>query len=225
MRNTCIALLIFLSGCSSLSPKLTTTISNHYQYISYYNNNLINSELVYKYSTYELEHKYYNNFCAGLNDCSTNISNIKNNPLFGNFDLDKKPIINNPLGIKNISLYRIRYKTTGQNNEIRNVSGAVFVPDILHPKGVILFFHPTFFSKTSTPSYAPLGATDIALASVFAVNGYVVIAPDYIGMGYDKNTFHPYIMYPQVNANDGLSMLNAASSFLPKYQSKKLPLL
>ena len=224
MRILYVALLIFLSGCSSISPKLTTTNPNHYQYSPEYNNNLVSSKLVYKYSSQELENKYHNNFCAGLSDCSSNIANIKNNPLFGNFDLDKSPIINNHLNIKNISLYQILYKTTGQNKETRIVSGAVFVPDTAKPKGVILFFHPTFFSKISAPSYAPFGAIDIALAAIFAANGYIVVAPDYIGMGYDTTTFHPYIMYPQVNANDGLSMLNAASSFLPNYSSKKLTL-
>jgi hypothetical protein len=217
-------LLFILSGCSSLSPILTATPTNTYQYSPYYNNNLIATQLIHTYSTTELELKYRNNFCAGLNNCSTNINNIKNNPIFGNFDLDNKPIINNSLDIKKVSLYRILYTATGQNNESRTVSGAVFMPDTPHPKGVILFFHPTFFSKTSVPSYAPNGAIDIALAAIFAANGYIVIAPDYIGMGYDKNHFHPYILYPEVNANDGLSMLNVVSSFLPKYQSNKIPL-
>jgi hypothetical protein len=215
MRAIYAFIILFLSGCSSIVPNLTPT-TNSYTYIKPKVNdrNIISSTLVYTYSTTTLENQYKKSFCAGLNDCSLNINNVKANPQFGNFDMDKQPIINNQFNIKNISLYRIIYQTRGQNNEICDVSGAVFMPDIPNPRGLILFFHPTFFSKTSVPSYAPDKATDIALAAVFAANGYIVVAPDYIGMGYDKDIVHPYVLYPQINAEDGLSMLNASTTFL-----------
>ena len=130
--------------------------------------------------------------------------------------MSQQPIINNPLQISRVDLYRILYTTKGVNNESETVSGGIFVPNIAPNKikGVILFFHPTFFSKTSTPSYSPKGAVDQALAALFVTSGYIVVAPDYVGMGYNKKVFHPYILYPQTNAQDGLSMLKAANSFL-----------
>ena len=223
-----IIVLILITGCSSVTPRTATTTTNTYPYKNHTNNidNLINSKLIYTYSSSELEKKYQASFCAGLKNCSNNISNIKNSHQFGNFDLDSHPIINNSYNIKNISLYRIIYRSKGQNGEIENVSGAVLIPDIPKPKGTILFFHPTFFSKTSTPSYESNGQIDIALAAVFAANGYIVVAPDYIGMGYNTNTFHPYVLYPQVNAIDGLNMLNATGEFLSMlgYTDNNMPL-
>lgn len=52
------------------------------------------------------------------------------------------------------------------------------------------------------------------LGATFAANGYIVVAPDYIGQGNDVSTMHPYVVYPQVNAKSGIYMLNAAKTLL-----------
>ena len=126
-------LLFILSGCSSLSPILTATPTNTYQYHPYYNNNLIATQLIHTYSTTELELKYRNNFCAGLNNCSTNINNIKNNPIFGNFDLDNKPIINNSLDIKKYRyiVYYIQQLDKIMNHELYQVQFLCLIPTTL----------------------------------------------------------------------------------------------
>lgn len=212
-----IFITIIIYGCSSINPNYTTR-NNNYNFTNKLppENNLISSLEIHTYTTLDLEREYTKAFCGGLSDCSDNMSNIKNSPLFGGFDLSQKPITNNQLHISKVSLKRIIYTTSGVNNEIRTVSGAMFTPNIPYNeiKGVILFFHPTFFSKASVPSYSFDKRTDIALASIFTTAGYIVVAPDYIGMGIDKSTFHPYVLYPQVNALDGLSLLKATNILL-----------
>ncbi|HLX55215.1 MAG TPA: hypothetical protein VKR58_14825, partial [Aquella sp.] len=159
----------------------------------------------------------------------SNINNIKNSSLFDGFDLSQKPISNNKLGVKKVNLYRLSYTTTGQNHELRTVSGAVFMPDIPTDKikGVVLYFHKTFFAGTSTPSFdfTNKSPDNNTIASVFATNGYIVVAPDYVGQGIDTGVPHPFILYPLVNANDGLSILIAARKFLDqKAFTSNLPL-
>lgn len=217
MRNILVLISFLVAGCSSLSPSYDPGINTYsFQHNLNSNGNFINSNLIHTYNTVDLEANYKKGFCGGMSDCNTNIENTKNNSMFGGFDLNNNPISKNHYGITSIDLYRVLYTTTGQLQEQRTVSGALFIPNMPKNqiKGVILFFHPTFFSRTSVPSYAPDKGTDQAIAAVFVANGYIVVAPDYIGMGYDKTTFHPYVLYPEVNAEDGLSALDASTTFL-----------
>ena len=232
MRNLILAIVLVLSiyGCTTVEPVYIAR-TNQYPVRQYHSgaNNLVAADLIYSYTTKDLETDYEQLFCAYLSNCSQNVGSVKNHPQFGGFDLSKKPIANNAYQIESISAYRLRYTTTGQLGEARTVSGAVFLPQTASKniKGVLLFFHPTFFSKDSVPSYATDKRSDKALAAIFASDGYIVVAPDYIGMGYDKDTFHPYVVYPQVNANDGLSMLSATRQFLQQnnlFESQILPL-
>lgn len=224
-----ILLAIYLASCSGRKPEYIPKSNTYtFDYLNSKNGNLQNESLIYTFNVESMEQVYYTRFCAGVADCRKNIDNIKNSPLFGGFDLSQKPIINNIPGIKNVDLYRLSYITTGQNHELRTVSGAVFIPDIPENKikGIILYFHPTFFARNSTPSFGMTSNTqDNTLASVFAANGYIIVAPDYIGQGIDTTVPHPFILYPLVNANDGLSILKATRHFFEKKGLKaNLPL-
>lgn len=69
---------------------------------------------------------------------------------------------------------------------------------------------PAYYMKNSTNVYiGTLGAT-------FAANGYIVVAPDYVGMGNDYSTMHPYAFWPQNSALSGIYMLGAAKTLLQK---------
>jgi hypothetical protein len=225
-----IALVII--GCSRTHPvyeaKPNTYIFNH----SLDNNGkLISESLVYTFTVESLETIYTKSFCGGLKNCAINIKNVQQHPEFGGFDLNKKPITNNATGTTTVDLHRILYTTIGQKNELLTVSGAVFMPNINSKKikGVVLFFHKTYLSKHVVPSYGYTRAVqDAEVAAILATQGYIVIAPDYIGQGFDTKTVHPYILYPQVNAIDGLSMLVALRTFFKNnnlFTNKDLPLL
>lgn len=139
-------------------------------------------------------------------------------------------VTNNPLGVTSVKGYKIQYLTPGapilDNNPsaiplglTQTVSGAILIPDIPKDKikGVVLYFHPTTFAKTSVPSNFddPSGAyVDQELAAVYGSQGYIVIAPDYVGQGVDTQVMHPYAVYPDINAISGIYMLKALRQFL-----------
>lgn len=215
-----LSISFFIIGCGKHTPQyISKTNQYSFNFINTRNGYLFTESLVYTFKIESLERTYTKDFCAGLTNCSSNINNVKNSSIFGNFDLSVHPIVNNKMGITKVSIYRLIYQTTGEKNDLRKVSGALFIPDISSHKikGIILYFHPTFFDRNSTPSYGiTKNNQDNTIAAIFASNGYVVVAPDYIGMGIDKTTPHPFILYPQVNANDGLSMLTATKKFFNK---------
>jgi hypothetical protein len=213
LRVLCLTIVFFVIGCSSIQPNLIKKI-NEYQYRNLDLNFYESISLIHTYSVESLEIAYDKLFCTDLANCQNNIDNIKNNPLFSGFDLSKKPIVNNNLGIKEVNLYRIIYYTKGQDNLEESVSGGIYYPNTNKIKGVILFFHPTFFSKSSVSTYDINNSVNKSVAAIFAANGYIVLYPDYIGMGKNRNKVHPYVLYPQVNAIDGLSILQASQNFI-----------
>lgn len=120
----------------------------------------------------------------------------------------------------------------------QTVSGAVLLPEVdgkplpvNELKGVLLFYHQTVTSKGGVPSdfygnianpNGPSSAldeevssiTDMIAASVFATQGYIVVAPDYVGQGIDWQVQHPYVVFPQTNAQSGLNAIKAARNAL-----------
>ena len=199
---------MLLVSCTSITPQYVPQ-TNRYTQPLLADTNLSNYALVHTYTTESLQSAYESMFCGNLIHCTLNVDSVKNAPEFAGFDLNTLPIAHNPYHIESINLYRVVYNTIGQNGESETVSGGVYIPqmDVNKIKGVVLFFHPTFFAKSSVSSYNPQGRVNSALAALFASSGYVVLAPDYIGMGINKHQVHPYVIYPQVNAADGLSIL------------------
>jgi len=202
---------------------------------------LVSSELVTTYPTASANNvtgldAFYNNLiCAGLNqtDCATNIADL-NTPEFGNFDLSSDPIANNPLGIANVDAVKIDYGAINVDHAAVTVSGGIAIPELSPDqlKGVILYFHGTTVQRTNVPSNFTATTnvssyTDgILLAALWASQGYVVVMPDYIGLGDDVTHVHPYVVYPRENAQCGLAMLKAARTYLAQnYQVMgRLPL-
>ncbi len=165
---------------------------------------------------------------TGADLCNSNIAFIEsssNSNLFGNNFVVESFIQYNSFGssyhVESINAYQIIYNTPGQpyyyaggyaTNE--TVSGLVLTPNIPESQiqGIIVYYHPTVLSKFEVPSMTSV--TQETLASVYASQGYIVIAPDYVGQGVDVAVMHPYVLYTQVNAVDGINMLNAAINFL-----------
>ena len=190
---------------------------------------LVSSELVTTYPTASANNvtgldAFYNNLiCSGLNqtDCATNIADL-NTPEFGNFDLASDPIANNSLGIANVDAVKIDYGAINVDHTAVTVSGGIAIPELAPDqlKGVILYFHGTTVQRTNVPSNFTAitnvsSYTDgILLAAVWASQGYVVVMPDYVGLGDDVTHVHPYVVYPRENAQSGLAMLKAARTYL-----------
>jgi len=167
-------------------------------------------------------------------ECAANIANL-DVPEFGNFNLNANPIGNNPLGIEAIDAVKIDYGAINVDGSPVTVSGGIEIPEIAHRrlKGIILYFHGTTVQRSNVPStFTPTdtiaGYTDsILMAAVWASQGYIVVMPDYIGLGDDLAHVHPYVIYPRENAQSGMAMLKAARAYLRSaYKIKRrLPLL
>lgn len=160
--------------------------------------------------------------------CLNNI-NYVNSKILQNSNLNVTTMVqSNIANITTITPYQIIYNTPGasfhySNNVTvtQNVSGVVLLPNIpiSQINGVILFYHQTILSKNDIPSnFNSIAGADISinLASVYASQGYIVIAPDYVGQGINTNVMHPYAAFPQTNALSGLYMLGALNQLLNK---------
>ena len=135
----------------------------------------------------------------------------------------------------------------GGASSIETVSGLVVLPSDANGKplaesqikGVVLYFHPTVLSKAGIPSgygnshtQLPNGFaswddqatfyTQFELASIYASDGYIVIAPDYLGQGIDTSAVHPYVLLPEPNALSGIYMLQALNTYLKQNYSINL---
>jgi hypothetical protein len=182
-----------------------------------------------------LDSFYAQLICTSLNqqECDSNTANL-NTPQFGNFDLSKNPIGDNPLGIKAIDAVKIDYNAINVDQSVVQVSGGIAVPE-LGPrslKGIILYFHGTTVQRSHVPSTFTAtnnisNYTDsILMAAILASQGYIVVMPDYVGLGDDAAHAHPYVAYPGENAQSGLAMLKAARAYLKTayHVNRKLPL-
>lgn len=154
-------------------------------------------------------------------ECQSNINYVASQAGTNYFDLNKKPILNNPLGIQSIDFSKVTYATTvnfptGPSNF--TVSGGIAFPsgiDKTKIKGIVVFFHGTQMNKQQVGSNLTAPNTLLAIAT-FASQGYIVAMPDYIGQGDDFANIHPYVLYPEVTAKTAADMLTATKAIIQK---------
>lgn len=145
--------------------------------------------------------------------CQANIAYIAGQADTDYFDLNKKPISNNSLGITGVKFSAINYSTTvplPNGMQTFQVSGGLAMPEGINKsklKGVVAFFHGTQLDNRNVGS--SLGADTLLALSVFASQGYIVVLPDYIGQGIDYANVHPYVIYPKATAKTAIDMLMA----------------
>ena len=110
-----------------------------------------------------------------------------------------------------IKLYAITYLTTGSNGLPDTASGLIVVPDNRHEDklAIVAYQHGTTNGREFVPSRLSSGSDE---AFFYGGMGYVVSAPDYLGLG-DSRGFHPYV-HAATEASAGLDMLRATHEFL-----------
>lgn len=151
---------------------------------------------------------------VGQDNAGYNQIVIATNPLFAKTQLFNRQKLTESNA--KITFIRLNYITHALPDSPQNVSGLLILPPTKSPKGVVLFFHSTISGKLNVPSLHFEDYKAQMLAAIFAANGYVVIAPDYIGLGRNFAIPHPYILYPRYNVLDGRDMLIAAHDYLKK---------
>jgi hypothetical protein len=120
-----------------------------------------------------------------------------------------------------IAIYHIRYATVGGANEATTASGALMVPLGVDPRcsgarPIVLYAHGTTTDRAFNIAdvHNQSNAEGLFLATFFASQGYIVVAPNYAG--YDTSTlaYHPYLVADQ-QSKDTIDALTAARSALP----------
>lgn len=113
-----------------------------------------------------------------------------------------------------VRAYRLEYTTTNTDGTEIKASGAVIVPaNVGTSMPVLSMQHGTIQSDSDAPSYFGRGSEAYTLGSLFASQGYIVAAPDYIGYGASKGVPHPY-EHQRSLATASLDMLRATREFL-----------
>lgn len=111
-----------------------------------------------------------------------------------------------------IAIHSMRYQTVGGQGEPTDAGGVIMLPSgadaqCSGPRPVLLYAHGTVLDKSF--SMARLNGEARLVASMFAAQGYIVVAPDYAGYGVSSLPYHPYLNAEQ-QAGDMVDALRAA---------------
>ncbi|HTU83883.1 MAG TPA: alpha/beta fold hydrolase [Candidatus Acidoferrales bacterium] len=104
----------------------------------------------------------------------------------------------------NVILYGMIYQTIGVKGDAADASAAFFVPGkgCDGPFPLVGYAHGTnpvkeqliTSPKTTSPTWTAPDQDPIVVAAIFAAHGYATAATDYLGLGYSKYPFHPYLV-------------------------------
>jgi pimeloyl-ACP methyl ester carboxylesterase len=86
----------------------------------------------------------------------------------------------------------------------------VYLPKSRYLNGIVVANHYTMTSDAEVPSNM------LSMESVFAMKGYAVILPDYIGYGLSRNEVHPYLHWRSA-AQTAVDLLNCMPTLLAYY--------
>lgn len=119
-----------------------------------------------------------------------------------------------------ITVYHIEYQTVDPSGALTPASGALMVPsgaaNCQGGRPVLEYAHGTNPDRNYNIADLTAAGNDegLLMAAVFAAEGYIVVAPNYVG--YDTSTlgYHPYLVAAQ-QADDMIDALTAARSALP----------
>lgn len=108
-----------------------------------------------------------------------------------------------------VNMYKVSYTTPDVAGNPSVASGLVAIPDDttkIYP--LLCYQHGTSSSKSDVPSNLN---QESAIPIMFASLGYMVAAPDYLGLG-DSPGFHPYV-HAATEASAGADALQAVKDF------------
>jgi hypothetical protein len=108
-----------------------------------------------------------------------------------------------------LNLYKIHYQTTAPNGEMTSASGLVVMPiEPASPVAIVSYHHGTRVLRNDVPSNND--EKNYIYPAVFGSSaGYMVVMPDYLGLGDNTLTLHPYVE-AETLASSSIDMLLAA---------------
>ncbi|QMW00296.1 alpha/beta hydrolase family protein [Spirosoma foliorum] len=112
-----------------------------------------------------------------------------------------------------IKAYRLEYTTTNTDGKSIKASGALIIPNVPTAVPLLSMQHGTITSESDAPSNFGSSSEAYSFGSVFASQGYIIAAPDYIGYGASKDLPHTYEQRNGL-ATASLDMIRATRDFL-----------
>lgn len=105
-----------------------------------------------------------------------------------------------------VDCYRMEYPMVRANGETVRLTGLLALPRGIAPRRIASFQHGTTTTRTAVPSQ-PDG-TGLAAAILFAGEGYMLVVPDYPGLGGAPGR-HPYYVAEEIGPSV-VAMIDAA---------------
>ena len=111
---------------------------------------------------------------------------------------------------KHCVTFPVAYWSTDPQGDSLLVSGRVYLPKQRYLNGIMIGCHYTITSDIETPSNM------LSMESIFAMKGYAVIMPDYVGYGLSRDKLHPYLHWRSA-AQTAVDLLNCMPELLEYY--------
>ena len=111
---------------------------------------------------------------------------------------------------KHYVTFPVAYWSTDPQGDSLLVSGRVYLPKQRHLNGIMIACHYTITSNMEAPSNM------LSMESIFAMKGYAVIMPDYVGYGLSRDKVHPYLHWRSA-AKTAVDLLNCMPELLEYY--------
>lgn len=123
--------------------------------------------------------------------------------------LQKIPPLDKLEAKHSLTLYKIRYKTPAPNGNMTIASGFVAMPSSpVNKVGIVSFQHGTRVTRSDVPSRND--EKNYIYPAVFGSSGgYMLVMPDYLGLGDNDLPIHPYV-HAETLASSSIDMLIAS---------------
>ncbi len=111
----------------------------------------------------------------------------------------------------NVEYYRLTYNTVDTQGEPLVASGAIAIPitNTCDVFPMAVYCHGTVLRQTDVPSF---GSSEAAIVRTLSSTGFIMVAPDYVGLGVSLGV-HPYV-HAESQATATIDLIFAAREFL-----------
>ncbi|RXM53813.1 MULTISPECIES: T9SS type A sorting domain-containing protein [unclassified Chryseobacterium] len=116
--------------------------------------------------------------------------------------------------------YKITYYTKNENNVLVKATGLLMYPNVNMKLSTVVSDHGTTDSRHNVPSNFKGALTaGFVVELSYVLNGYILMAPDYVGMG-DGDGVHPYVDYA-TESGATIDFVTAANKVLSQLNIKR----
>lgn len=119
-----------------------------------------------------------------------------------------------------LKAYKITYYTKNENNTLVKATGLIMYPNVNYKLSTVVSDHGTTDNRNNVPSNLKGALTaGFVVELSYVLNGYILMAPDYVGMGTGEG-IHPYVHYP-TEASATIDFVTAANKVLSQLNIKR----